>query len=290
MHYTMKTGCPLLVSLCFFACRPAAPQAQVATPPAHAPALIVPSGRTIQSRFNPPPGYQRKPAPSGTYAAFLRTVPLHPDGAVVHYYNGNVKANPGIYAAVLTYDVGNKDLQQCADAVMRIRAEYLRSSHQADKIHFNLTNGFRAGYAHWAQGDRLKFGAGGTRWVKAAAPSESYASFRQYLDMIYSYAGTLSLSRELKPVDYGDMQIGDVLIVGGTPGHAVTVMDMAENKQGKKVYLLSQSYMPAQEIQVLQNPQNEAISPWYELDLSATLIRTPQWNFYTNQLMRFAED
>ena len=46
------------------------------------------------------------------------------------------------------------------------------------------------------------------------------------------------------------MQIGDVLIQGGSPGHAVIVVDMAENPAtGEKLYLLAQSYMPAQDIQ-----------------------------------------
>ena len=122
-----------------------------------------------------------------------------------------------------------------------------------------------------------------------AAPSDDDASFRKYLDVVFAYAGTLSLSKELKPVNFKDMQIGDVLIVGGSPGHAVTVMDMAVNSAGKKCFLLSQSYMPAQEIQILHNPSNDAITPWYELQEDAQKVVTPQWEFTTNQLMRFGE-
>ncbi len=33
----------------------------------------------------------------------------------------------------------------------------------------------------------------------------------------------------------------------------------------KKVYLLAQSYMPAQQIHILVNPANSLLSPWYEL-------------------------
>ncbi|MGH7599664.1 MAG: DUF4846 domain-containing protein [bacterium] len=40
-------------------------------------------------------------------------------------YNGAPKPNQAAQYRVLAIDVGNKDLQQCADAVIRLRAEYL---------------------------------------------------------------------------------------------------------------------------------------------------------------------
>ncbi len=101
------------------------------------------------------------------------------------------------------------------------------------------------------------------------------------------YAGTLSLSKELNPVPIKNMQIGDVFIYGGSPGHAVIVMDMCNSpKTGKKMFMLAQSYMPAQEIHVLKNENNPAISPWYELNENSE-IKTPEWTFTPQQLKRF---
>ena len=64
--------------------------------------------------------------------------------------------------------------------------------------------------------------------------------------------------RYLKPgvsVPYTSLQPGDVFIKGGSPGHAVIVVDVAIYTQtGKKVFLLAQSYMPAQQIHILVNP------------------------------------
>jgi hypothetical protein len=80
---------------------------------------------------------------------------------------------------------------------------------------------------------------------------------------------------------------GDVLIIGGSPGHAVTVMDIAVQKNtGKKYMLLAQSYMPAQQIHVLKNWEDERISPWFEVPESGK-IETPEYTFQTNNLMRF---
>jgi len=85
------------------------------------------------------------------------------------------------------------------------------------------------------------------------------------------------------------MQIGDVLIQTGNPyGHAVIVLDMAVNADsGEKVYMLAQSYMPAQDIQVLLNRENQKISPWYLLGVDP--IETPEWTFRQGDLKRFSD-
>ena len=98
--------------------------------------------------------------------------------------------------------------------------------------------------------------------------------------------------RYLKPgvyVPYTFLQPGDVFIKGGSPGHAVIVVDVAIYPQtGKKVFLLTQSYMPAQQIQILVNPANRGLSPWYELsDNDEGKLYTPEWVFEKKDLKRF---
>lgn len=247
------------------------------------------SGKTIQDRFNPPAGYTRIVATSNSFANYLRSLPLKEDGAMVHYYNGEEKYNNNTYAAVVDLPIGSKDLHQCADAVMRLRAEYFYNQKQYDKIHFNFTNGFRVDYKKWAAGQRIAVEGNRTWWVDRAQPSHSYNSFWSYLETIFSYAGSYSLSKELKPIAYADLQIGDVFILGGSPGHCVIVVDMAQNKYGHKVYMIAQSYMPAQEIQVLTNKSNRKLSPWYILNNYDETIYTPEWTFESNQVMRFGE-
>ena len=107
------------------------------------------------------------------------------------------------------------------------------------------------------------------------------------MDLVFAYSSTLSLEKELKSVDINDMQIGDVFIKGGSPGHCVIVVDMAQNKStGEKVFMLAQSYMPAQQTQLLINPNDKNLSPWYSLDFGDTL-NTPEWTFTKDQLKRF---
>ena len=240
----------------------------------------------LERRIAVPRGYERAPGADGSFAAWLRGLPLKPGKPPVYLYNGKPKSNQDAHCAVVNIDTGATDLQQCADAVMRLRAEYLYSRKRYAEIHFNFTSGDRADFAKWAQGYRPAIRGNRVRWGKTARADASRASFRKYLDTVFSYAGSASLEKELTRVPkVSDMRIGDVLIEGGFPGHAVIVVDMAKNREtGKKLFLLAQSYLPAQDIHLLKNP--DGASPWYPLDFGATLY-TPEWTFTNKHLRRF---
>jgi hypothetical protein len=242
---------------------------------------------TIKTRFEVPYGYKRIVSEKNSFGEYLQNLKLKPEGTPVKNYDGSIKEPRDVYIAVVDMDVGDKDLQQCADAVMRLRAEYLYSQNRFDDIHFNFTSGFNAEYSKWREGYRISVKGSSVSWVKTQSESESYENFRKYLDVVFTYAGTLSLSKELIAVEINEMQIGDVFIKGGSPGHAVIVVDMAVNeKTGDKIFLLAQSYMPAQDIQILKNPGNANLSPWYSVNFGETL-ETPEWTFKKEQLKKF---
>lgn len=210
-----------------------------------------------------PGGYQRIEYGTTSFPAWLRTINIKKDKRVF-LYNGELKRNQSAQFAVLDIPVGKKDLQQCADAVMRLRAQYLFDHSRFDEIRFSDNNG-----------KQYKYG------------SSYRLRFEDYLEKVFSYCGTISLEKQLKRVnDFNTMQSGDVLIKGGSPGHAVLIMDIAINGQGNKIYLLAQSYMPAQDIHILNNPMDNGLSPWYNLK-DKSLICTPEWIFETWQLRRW---
>lgn len=250
--------------------------------------LLNKEGTTIGERFRIPEGFQRVDAAESSFAQFLRNQKLKPDGTKVKYFDGRVKA-ANVYDAVLDIDVGDRDLQQCADAVMRLRAEYLYKMGQYDKIKFHFVSGFLADYNTWMNGSRIKVDGNSVSWYKKTGYSNEYSSFRQYLDMVFAYASTESLEKELKSVAAADMKIGDVFIKGSLPGHVVIVVDMAENKAtGEKLFMLAQSSTPAQDIHILKSSENENISPWYSINFGDKLT-TPEWDFSSNQLMGFVD-
>jgi hypothetical protein len=242
----------------------------------------------IINRIPTPLNFERTGESKNSFADWLRHLPLKKEGSLVHHYNGSLKANQHVHAAVIDIDAGgNRDLQQCADAVMRLKAEYQNSIHDYQNIHFNYTSGDNASWTKWMQGYRPKITGSKINWIKNSPESSSYSTFKNYLTSVFNYAGTFSLSKEMTKVELKDMKPGDVFIYGDFPGHAVTIVDMAINKKtGEKLFMIAQSYMPAQDIHLLKNPNNENLSPWYSVNFFGNLI-TPEWTFSRGDLKRF---
>lgn len=218
-----------------------------------------------------PKGYKRINTEENSFGNFLRNLELNTEDNKVYLFNGELKYNQNVQFAVLKIDVGKRDLQQCADAVMRLRAEYLYSQKKYSEIHFNFLSDGKPRYFN-----------------KYAKGNYSHKKFRNYMNYIFSYANTASLKKELHKVNsINDIKIGDVFIQQGRPfGHAITVMDIAVNENNEKIFMLSQSYMPAQNIHILKNPNNKDFSPWYKINNSGEL-HTPEWDFTYNDLKRF---
>ena len=240
------------------------------------------TGTTIATRIKTPDGYTR--TEGNAYEEFIRNQALQAHGSPVLLYNGEPKGNQNAHVAVLSIDVGERDRQQCADAALRLRCEFLFSTQQYDRINYHLTNGDEFPYAKYREGYRLKVDGNNTSLVKTADADDSYEAFRKYCDVLFSYAGTISVEKESTAIPKEDMRIGDVFVIGGSPGHCVIVMDMCENAQGDKLFLLGQSYMPAQQIHILKNPGSD--SPWYSLSALDYPFATPEWTFKTECLRR----
>lgn len=231
-----------------------------------------------------PDGFEREAIEDTTsFAYFLRSIPLKEQGTPVRTYDGEIASTTNsAYAVIDNYAPGKENLQQCADAVIRLRAEWLYKNARYDEIAFHFTNGWLCEYKRWAEGERVAVNGNKTSWYKATKTDYSYPTFRKYLDMVFTYAGTLSLSKELRPVHITDLQIGDVFIHGGSPGHAIIVVDMAKDIKehtGDKCFLVAESYMPAQDIHILMNIVNEGMNPWYS---TYSILRAGEdYNFAT---------
>lgn len=254
--------------------------------PPPSPTLILSEGTTMQTRILPPPNYERIGAPSGSFLEFMRNQEMKEDGSPVVLYNGKEKRNQDAHTAVFAFDAGDRDLQQCADSIIRIYAEYFWSVEEYQKIRFHLTNGFLMDYLSWQNGSRLQVEGNSTNWVKSRAYEDSYQSFRDYLTTVMIYAGTISLDEESVPISYKDLQAGDLLLVGGSPGHCVLIADVAINAEGKKCCLLAQGFMPAQEFHILKNPQDDS-DPWYYEDDLASDVHTPEFLFEEGSMQRW---
>lgn len=241
------------------------------------------SGTSIIERFGIPEGYERISVDENSFAEYLRNFPLKKYDSPVLLYNGVEKRNK-VHVSVFDFPLLTADLIQCADAVIKLRAEYLYKNKMYSEIKFHITNGMLVPFDRFINGERVVVSGNKTTWKEGYKKGTSRDVFDEYLKFIYAYAGTYSLSKEAKPKSIENIFPGDFFIYGGSPGHVVLVLDVAINKKnGKTIMLLGQSYMPSQEFHILKS--YEKISPWYYVE--DEILETPEWTFYKGSLMRF---
>jgi hypothetical protein len=230
------------------------------------------------SAFNPKPlNY-----PPESWPYFLQHLPAEHKPIVD--YKGNLIENQEKHFAVLNFDIGNADLQQCADALMRIRAEYLFSKKKYSEIGFHFNYGIFYSWTDYLKGIRPILKDRKMILGQSAAASEvSHSSLRKYLDMVYAYANTVSLCRELKYTNR--LETGTVIIYPGNPGHCCMIIDEALVDNRDTVYKLAEGYMPAQSIYILSNPYEPDLNPWYHLGKGD--INTASCSFRSYYLRKF---
>lgn len=247
--------------------------------------FICESGTTLEERFELPAGYHFEKREHGTLTAFLREYPLKKAGKPVLLYDGREKGNQSAHAAVFKLPIEKEDLQQCADSVMRVYAEYFWETKQYEKISFSFGSGFQADYSKWRQGYTIQVNGDTARWVPSSSSDVSYDSFKKYLRLVFAYAGTATMEGESEKIARKDIQVGDVFLKGGSPGHVVMVVSLCERGDGAKAFLLAQGYMPAQEFHVLKNPRHEN-DPWYYEEEVTYPFETPEYTFGKGSLRR----
>ena len=240
-------------------------------------------GETLATRINTPKGYTRTEAATGSLTEFIRNYHMEADGTPVYLYNGGEKKSKN-HVAVFSMKLGNRDLQQCADSVIRMYAEYMRSASRDNEIVFHFTNGFKCDWNSYKAGRRVTVSGNNVSWGGSGPSGNTDQVFESYLNIVFNYAGTASMERECKKISEADVRVGDVVLKGGSPGHVVMVVDTCE-KDGKKAFLLAQGYMPAQQFHVLKNPAHKD-DPWYYVDEIKYPFRTPEWLFGKGSFFR----
>ncbi|RYH75674.1 hypothetical protein EVU94_01565 [Flavobacteriaceae bacterium 144Ye] len=251
------------------------------------PDLVNKDSLTIQSRVNIPVGFKRVEYAKGSFQEYLRNYELKPFGSKIINYDDSQYFWQSGHVGVLEIPVPKNGLQQCADALIRVRSEYLWDNNRKDEIGFNFTSGHYCSWLKYAEGYRPKIYGSKVSFHKTAAKDHSKTNFYKYLNLIYTYSGTLSLYNELPKInDVSKLQIGDMLIKGGTPGHIAIICDEIVNDKGEKLYLLFQGNTPAQSVHLVKNLQNSEISPWYKLEKDA-VIPVSNYTFYDSKFVRF---
>lgn len=216
-----------------------------------------------------PAGFKR--APTDSFGEWLRDIHLKKDN-VVRLYNGTPKERQDLHYAVIDISTGSKDLQQCADAIMRLKAEYYFARKEYNKITFPR-----------GDGKILSFDA----YAAEHGKCYTHDCLLSFMEKVFIQCGTYTVDAMTKTISLTDIQLGDVFVKAGAPGHAMIVADVAKNEATHQIiYLLAQSFMPAQDMHIVINPTDENLSPWYAVDSDSKII-TPGWTFARTQLKRW---
>lgn len=218
-----------------------------------------------------PWGYERINGGDAAYSEFLRSLPLKGRGSDVMLYTGGKSRFQSLNYAVVDMPLLS-NAEQCADVCIRLRAEYLFNSGKYSSIHFKDVSG-----------KTMRYSGGASR-----------KAFINYLRRVYGLASTYSLSREMRQRSLSDMQPGDVFVYAAVDrpgnhkyGHAVMVVDVAVNKNGKKAFLLAEGNTPARDIHIMRNFQNPFRSPWFFLDENADVLLLSVFPYKSNELRHF---
>ncbi|MFY7669817.1 DUF4846 domain-containing protein [Tenacibaculum sp. MEBiC06402] len=244
------------------------------------------SGDSISTRVKVPKGFKRVQYPKGSFQEYLRNYKLKKHGSPIINFDGSEYFAQHWHDAVLEVPVPKNGLQQCADALMRIRSEFLWSKNLQQKIGFKFTSGHYCSWKQYAEGFRPKINGNKVKFQKTATPNFSRKNFYKYLNLIFMYAGTASLHAELPKVSIKNLKIGDMLVQPGFPGHIEIIVDEIINESGEKMYLLAQGNTPAQNVCLLKNFENLEISPWYQFAENKP-IYTPSYYFNEPVFIRF---
>lgn len=215
----------------------------------------------------PPAGFSRVEASAGSYADFLRCLPLKEKGAKINLFTGG-NANLQFLGAAVIDNQLLSNYEQCADVTMRLRAEYLWQKGRYSEICFRNVNN-----------DEMRYTGGASR-----------KSFEKYMQHVYGSCSTYSLFHETKPRSIKDVQPGDVLVYparhGRKYGHAVIVVDVARNKNGKIAILCAEGNTPARSHHIVRN-FNPFRNPWFIFDETDERFIIGPFYFNKNELRTY---
>jgi hypothetical protein len=229
------------------------------------------SVETLSSMFPPPPSCERVEAVDGSYAAYLRNLPLEPRGSVVHDFEGNVVDWGHALGAVLDIDLiktnRHADLQQCADLAVRLWGEHSWQVGAADRLAFSLQNGQSLSWIDWRRGTRGIVTGNRHVFARTAKPDATHANFRAYLGYVMAWLGSAGIKAHAATVSEDGLRPGDLFVQNSTGaiGHVTILADICE-RAGERRYLVVQSYMPAQDGHVVLPAAGEGEGAWFTLD------------------------
>ncbi len=202
--------------------------------------------KTIRNSIDTPNGYVRINFPEGSYSNWIQNLPLKENSIILEYrgYMISLDYFYNVFAVVDMPLLFKSDLEQCADYCLRFWAEYHKDMNKLDSL-----------YLFDYSGNKKKFTGSG----------KTYSGF---LKWAFSYSNSYSLKKGCEKVSVDELIPGDMIVQneGGGIGHASVILDVCKSSEGKKLYLIGYSYMPAQELHIEKAAGSRGTEGWFAIE------------------------
>jgi hypothetical protein len=199
----------------------------------------------IKNSIPVPEGYVREAYSAGSFGEWLQNLDLK-NPSVIRDYRGSVvdSAFYNVWGVLQMPLLFRSDLEQCADFAMRLWAEYHKSVGKLDRLYLFDYNGNRKLFKN------------------------SGESFDQFLKSAFSKTNSHSLKQGCRPIAAGEAMPGDLIVQNerGGIGHVSVILDASRSKQGKRLFLIGYSFMPAQEFHIEKAGEKYGIAGWFTLE------------------------
>ncbi len=202
-------------------------------------------GLGIKNSIQVPHGYWRQSYPKDSYSNWMQNLQLKAQPIILNYRGQAVE--PGaysVYGVVQMPLLFQSDLEQCADFAMRFWAEYHKTAGNLD--HFYLFD---------YSGHRISF-------------ANSGKSLEQFLKWAFANTNSHALKIGCKPIAADQIAPGDMFVQNerGGIGHISIVLDVCRSPQGRKLFLVGYSFMPAQEFHIEKAGTKYGMDGWFTFE------------------------
>ncbi|EMY77173.1 putative lipoprotein [Leptospira weilii serovar Ranarum str. ICFT] len=176
-----------------------------------------------------------------SFPDFVQNLPLKSEPTLWTYKKENIIRRYDTIAVLDLPLLFRDDLEQCADYSMRIWAEYHKRQNRLNRLYLFDYNGNRKSF------------------------SESGLSYSSFLRKAFVSSNSYSLKKGGKTISEKELRPGDLFVQNETGGigHVSVILDSAQDRQGKRFFLIGFSFMPAQEIHIEKAPEEFGSRGWF---------------------------
>ena len=192
-----------------------------------------------------PLDFSRTVPEEGSFSDWVRRLPLKKGLEVMDYRGHRVHTGfDSIFAVIDKPLLFDQNLEQCADFAMRLWADYHKETDQLETLTLFEYDGTGKPFRTSGQ------------------------SYNEFLRTAFAFSNSYSLKAGCAEVDPENVGPGDLIVQNerGGIGHVSMILDECRSEDGRRLYLIGYSYMPAQEFHIEKAGDEYGKDGWFSME------------------------